>query len=91
MAEAAEAVGIVAAPEVGLPLAVGQTVVAHGKPIFGGLMIAASIFFIIVAIIVIAAAKTPGAKQAGYLMLGLFALIGFGGYYFIARDKPKQA
>lgn len=86
-AQSAEAVGAVAVPEAAIPLMAAQAVGEHGKPIFGGLLIAISIIFIIIAIIVIAAAKTSNAKSAGRLMFFLFACVGAFGAYLVSRDK----
>ena len=82
---------MMAAPEVGVPLLAAQTAAQHGKSIFGGVLMAISILFIIIAIITIAAAKSSGAKTAGYMFF-VIALggLGFGGY-LIAHDKKKHA
>lgn len=90
--EGAEATLVMAAPEVGVPLIAAQTVAEHGKPIFGGMLIAVSIVFIIIAIIIVSAAKSKGAKTAGWLMLGLFFLVGgYGGFLVARRNKDKRA
>ena len=82
---------MMAAPEVGVPLVAAQTVAQHGKPIFGGLLIAISIIFIIIAIIIISAAKSSGAKTAGWMFFILsLGGLGFGGY-LIAHEKKKRA
>jgi len=91
MAESGEDALMMAAPEVGIPLFAAQTAAQHGKSIFGGMLIAISIFFIIIATIIIAAAKTSGAKSAGWMFFVLsLGGLGFGGY-LVAHDKKKQA
>lgn len=81
---------MMAAPEVGVPLLAAQTVAQHGKPIFGGIMIAVSILFIVIAIIIISAAKSTGAKTAGWMFFVLsLGGLGFGGY-LVAHEKKKK-
>lgn len=87
MAEAGESLLAAAAPEVGIPLAVGQQAVAHGKPLFGGLLVVTALLFIIISIIIIAAAKTSGAKTAGWMFFGLSLLMGGFGGYLVARER----
>ena len=90
MAEAEEAL-MMGAPEAGVPLIAAQTVASHGKPIFGGILIAVSILFIIIAIIIISAAKSSGAKTAGWMFFVLsLGGLGFGGY-LVAHEKKKRA
>jgi hypothetical protein len=85
-----EAALMMAAPEVGVPLLAAQTVAQHGKPIFGGIMIAVSILFIVIAIIIISAAKSTGAKTAGWMFFVLsLGGLGFGGY-LVAHEKKKK-
>ena len=91
MAEAGEALAMAAAPEAMVPMMAAQTVTQHGKPIFGGLIIAISIVFIIIAIIIISAGKSSGAKTAGWMFFFLsLGGLGFGGY-LVAHEKKKRA
>jgi hypothetical protein len=91
MAESGEAALMMAAPEVGVPLIAAQAAATHGKPIFGGILIAISILFIIIAIIIISTAKSSGTKTAGWMFFVLsLGGLGFGGY-LIAHEKKKRA
>ena len=92
MAQIGEAALMMGAPEVGVPLMAAQTVANHGKPIFGGVLIALSIVFIIIAIIIIATAKSSGAKTAGWMFFILsLGGLGFGGYLIAHEQKVKHA
>lgn len=91
MAEAGEAFAMAAAPEAMAPMMAAQTITQHGKPIFGGVLIAIAIIFIIIAIIIISAAKSSGAKTAGWMFFVLsLAGLGFGGY-LVAHEMKKHA
>jgi len=80
------------APEVGVPLMAAQTIAAHGRPIFGGVLIALSIVFIIAAVITLSAAKSSGAKVAGWMLFVLsLGGLGFGGYLVVRERKGKRA
>lgn len=79
-----------AAPEAMAPMMAAQAVAKHGKPIFGGILVAISIVFIIIAIIIISAAKSSGAKTAGWMFFVLsLGGLGFGGY--LAAHEKKRA
>ena len=58
--------------------------------VFSGLLIAISIVFILVAIIIIATATSTSGKTAGWMMFGLFVIVGGYAGYLVARKKKKQ-
>lgn len=91
-AQAAEAAGVVVAPEVAIPMMAAQAVSEHGSSVFGGLIMAFSVLLIIISIIVVAAGKTSGAKNAGYLFFAFsLGLAAFGGYLITREKKAKAA